>query len=361
DLQVTINDAQTVITLSASAEVDTSFMGLVGIDTITVSAHAEVTRAVSGLELVLVLDNTGFMSGTKLDNLKIAATDLVNIVFGTGDTPDDLYVGLVPFSQAVNIGTTHSAWMNTTYGGDFDWGPTSWMGCVDARSDGLDVTDDPPSSQLFKAYYWPDDDNNNWIRYGEYRTPLSTSRGPNKNCPQQVSPLTNTKQTMLDAIDDMQARGNTHIGLGAAWGWRMLSPRWRGLWGGEMDAKGLPLDYNARRMNKAAVIMTDGENTMSNGSHSAYWYLRDGRLGTTSSTDARTALDTRLERVCTSMKNKGIVVYTVAFGSPGTSIQNLMRSCASQADFYFDSPTNEELQAAFKTIGDSLSNLRLSR
>ena len=303
------------------------------------------------------------MAGTRLADLKTASSDLVNILHGEGSA-NNLYIGLVPFAQAVNIGSDKTSWVNA---GSFNWGPTSWMGCVDARHTGRDITDDPPSLQRFNKYYWPDDGNNDWIRTTTRRGVTTTTytinadRGPNLNCSQRLLEMTSDQQSVLDAIDDMTADGNTHINLGAVWAWRMLSPRWRGLWGGEMDTESLPLDYNTPKMNKAVVLMTDGANTMSNSSRSAYWYLSDGRLGTTSSSAAVTALNNKLTYVCNSMKANNIIVYTVAFGSPGSTIQNLLRNCATQPDFYFDSPTGEDLKAAFRTIGDSLSNLRVSR
>lgn len=128
-----------------------------------------------------------------------------------------------------------------------------------------------------------------------------------------------------------------------------------------MDSNSLPLDYNAPLMNKAVIIMTDGENTMSNSTRTAYWYLSNGRLGTTNQSAAVTALDSRLSQVCTAMKNNNIIVYTVAFNDPGTNVENLLRNCATQPEFYFDSPNGEELQQAFRMIGDSLSNLRVSK
>jgi hypothetical protein len=173
--------------------------------------------------------------------------------------------------------------------------------------------------------------------------------------------MTGSKTAILTAINNMQARGNTHVGLGLGWGWRMISPRWRGLWGGEMNTNNLPLDYNTPHMNKAVVLLTDGENTMSDPVFTAYGYLSDGRLGTTNSWQARTSLDQRMMSLCTAMKANNIYIYTIALGNPGTNIQDLMRSCASAENYYFNSPSADDLQAAFNAIGDSLSNLRVSQ
>ena len=44
-------------------------------------------------------------------------------------------------------------------------------------------------------------------------------------------------------------RGGTTGNLGLVWGWRTISPNWRGPWG---DAD-LPLDYKHRLMEKVVV------------------------------------------------------------------------------------------------------------
>jgi Flp pilus assembly protein TadG len=360
------NESKTQLDLHATATVPTVFMHIMGIDSITVTATSQVTRRSTGLELVLVMDTTGSMAGSKLTNMKNAAKNLVNILFGDEATKDDLWIGLVPFSQAVNIGNTQNTrdnWLNTAHFTGLHWGPTTWSGCVDARvATGRDVTDDPPSVERFRAYYWPDhNDYNNWrTGGGGYNTPLGPDRGPNKYCPQPIQTLTNTKATIIAGIDAMQARGNTHVNVGAVWGWRMLSPRWRGLWGGAMDANSLPLDYSTPFMNKAIVLLTDGENTMSNSVRSAYGYLSEGLLGTTNASTAESRLNTRLANVCTAIKARNIKIYTILFEETGSTIVNLMRNCASQPDFYFQS-NSANLNSAFHAIGDSLSNLRISR
>lgn len=372
NVSITTNNDKSVISLSATAVVPTVFMQLFGTNSVTVSASSEITRASSGLELVMVLDNTGSMAGPKLASLKTAASDLVGILYGDKTSADDLWIGLVPFAQSVNIGPSRSTW---TTPNNFNWGTTSWNGCVDAReTGGRDVTDDPPSIATFPQYYWPchtsynawygtNGSKNNCSTKGavKYISPLDENTGPNKYCSQELTAMTASKATILNAINNMAARGNTHINLGAVWGWRMLSPRWRGLWGGEMNAHSLPYNYNTPRVDKAAIIMTDGDNTMSDSSHSAYWYLSDNKLGTTNANTAEGKLDTRLSQVCTSMKSNNIIIYTISFGSVSSSIKTLLKNCATQSDYYFDSPNDATLQQAFHAIGDSLSNLRVSK
>ncbi|MDE2030161.1 MAG: pilus assembly protein, partial [Alphaproteobacteria bacterium] len=146
---VAANSTNTIFTLSATASMPTTFMAVAGVNQITVSATSQISRAVTGLELVMVLDNTGSMNNSagggvsKIQALRDAATTLVNTLFNGQSTSTNgkLWIGLVPFSQAVNIGTSHPTWLgnvNTSLN-------SNWNGCADARQDGEDVTDDPPS------------------------------------------------------------------------------------------------------------------------------------------------------------------------------------------------------------------------
>jgi Flp pilus assembly protein TadG len=298
-LAMAIND--NVITLSASAEVDTAFMRVVGYNEMSVGATSEVTRKLTGLEVVLVLDNTGSMgSGGKITALKSASKELVNILFGDQTNPDYLKIGLVPFSAAVNVGTQYlnSGWIDTTgassvNGLNFSNGRhamqifntltnKSWNGCVEARPMPMDVDDTPPSAgnpdTLWVPYFAPDEPDNGWdygysynnnylsdgttnsnlqirqARYQKYTNKSVWGDGPHYNCKiQPITPLTNDKQDILDAIDDMVATGNTNISFGMAWGWRVVSPT-------EPFTEGTA--YNDKKFRKAIILLTDGDNVI---------------------------------------------------------------------------------------------------
>ncbi len=359
-----------VITAWASVDVDTAFLGLIGIDHLTVSFESEVTRETTGVELVMALDNTGSMGGSKISELKTSARDLIEILFGDEETPDGVKVGLVPFAGSVNIGTAQTA-----YVGDPDvhnWGPnSSWWGCVEARTspqDTQDITvgiDD--AAEAWTPFYWATHQSrNNWCEtpwdtqcnqdwqftsYSSIDHSPPSGRGPNKYCPREVTPLTNNKQLLLNRIDQMWAQGYTHINIGAAWAWRLISPK-------------VPFDegvaYNHPDWQKAVVIMTDGANTTSNSVYTAYGYRGDGRLGTTSGWRASRELDRRLTAVCDNIKDEGVLVYTIVYDLNNSNIENLMRDCATQPEMFFEAG-EADLAAVFRTIGRQLSELRLSR
>lgn len=111
-LQFTFSTDGNTISIAARAVMPTVIMGLVGQNSVNVAVSTTAQRRVQGMELVLVLDVTGSMRTSpprNIDALRIAAEDLVNIVFGTDqsgnqlDTATNLFVGLVPYTATVNI------------------------------------------------------------------------------------------------------------------------------------------------------------------------------------------------------------------------------------------------------------------
>ncbi len=348
-ITVELMDNNNTMSLTANTTVPTTFMNIFGISSVNISASSEVKRKTSGLELVLVLDNTGSMSSA-IGNLKNAANTLVNLLFGGSAAEDKLWIGLVPFSMAVNIGTSHSTWMDAAYNTTLNWGSQTWKGCVESRFNGYDVTDDPPSASvtdtLFRQYY--------------YYPGSSYYTNHNTGCPQQIQTLTANQSLINSAINSMVATGNTVTPTGLVWGWRMLSPNWRGHWGGEMDANGLPLDYGTPHMNKAIVILSDGKNEY-NAYYGSYGRPSELRLGSSSLSVMNAALDTRLANLCTTIKDQDIYIYSIALGSLNTATKALLRNCATSPLHYFESPTSAQLQNVFGAIADSLSNLRVSR
>ena len=389
DFDVEVNEVGDELTLSATAQMQTRFMRLFGKDTVTVAARTVINRQTRGMELALVLDNTGSMvTDNKIGGLKSAAHELINILYGNNETARDLWVAVVPYIAAVNIGTANRPFLaagdrvNTNPGA---FSPDGWGGCVLARTTPRDLNDDPPSVAPFASYLYPDIANPNWSGWqndwGPGRTPLTRryvaysgsvgyweGYGPNVGCPAPITPLVRERSTIRAAIDAQMPwyRGGTIISEGLVWGWRVLSPRWRGLWSGS-DAS-LPLDYGTANTDKVIVLLTDGDNQMLVQTYnstriSPYTaYQSHTTLGVTTEAGAKTALDTKTTNICTAIKNRGILLYTISFGDvPSAGGQSLLRACATRPEFYFHSPNNASLRTAFRTIGGQLSNLRIAR
>jgi len=380
EMNIIFSEDNKLITLEAKASVSASFISLFGVNDVTVSASTEITRETRGMELVIVMDNTGSMRhGGKIGAAKDAAEALVENVYGDSDTTPNLWVGVVPYVAHVNVGSSHTNWLTDTWQDKItngDYNPTTWMGCISARSDDEDLTDTPPSEVRFTPWFWEDEEDgyrdNDWIDsdgdISIYEANSSSARGPNRGCGQKILPLVESKQTVLEAIDDMApwSFGGTASPVGLVWGWRVLSPRWQGLWGGDSPAN-LPLAHETPYMDKVLVVLTDGKNEFisrnsSHGGSDKTAYGTIAEWGFDSIYDARDELDDRFSEICTNIKTDEILIYAITFGNtPDSATRTAFENCASNPANYFHAPSNSELQDVFDAIGRQLSNLRLSK
>jgi Flp pilus assembly protein TadG len=366
------------ITLSTRATTPTRFMRVFGHETMTVSARAVIERETTGMELALVMDNTGSMWGSAFDAMQAAAFDLVDILYGSEETIENLWVSLVPYTATINIGSSRTGWVQTgdriftnmsSFRPDLTGG--GWKGCVMARGSGHDADDAPPSVAKFSSYFYPATSrtqDNNWPTIKPALSERNDGRGPNLGCGPAITPLTASKTEIDAAIGNMGAwhRGGTTGNLGLSWGWRTLSPQWRGLWGGSTPSD-MPLDYGTNFMEKVVVILTDGNNQFydhdsGSGTPGSDFtsYGRLDAMGVSNLGQGRAILDTRMAGTCAAMKAEGIRIYSIIFGaSPDSTAQTLFRNCATTPAMYYYAPNNAQLSAAFRAIGGQLANLRI--
>ena len=402
-----------VFDISATADVPTTLMRILGQTQLTIARRTEVQRLSSGLELALVMDNTGSMEGTKIAQMKSAARTLVDILFGDATELDNVWISLVPYTSTVNIGPADKSlgtWLRDparVAPGTGVYGVSAWKGCVDARTAPMpgsgvsgDESDEPPRAGApatqFQSFLYPRAIDNRYDKtdassIDERNSKGNDATGPNIGCGPAITPLTNQRDVAMAAIDEMLAwaRGGTTSNLGVVWGWRTISPRWRGLWPGlggawpgPHGAMDMPLDHGEPLMSKAVVLLTDGNNQFydwpgfyplpeyvgpptgngpSGSDHTAYGRLKDWQPGYTALQGQR-ALDAKLKRVCTAMRAEGIEVFTITFGDGlNAETQAVYKSCAGDPGRYYHAPSGAELAIAFRSIGQQLSNLRIVR
>lgn len=336
------------ILVSASASVDTSFMKVFGRDSVEVSAASTVHREVRGLEVVLVLDNTGSMYGSNIAALKTASESFVDILFEATSEPENIKIGLVPYSTSVNVGPYGlgedmngdyygDAFVNNPYG--YDYNPNSyyeWHGCVLAEDYPEDTRDD--FSGNWDMYRW---DVSGCPYYYYYCRPTNN---PNYICPDSpIVPMTSDQDELIDAIDDMSADGYTLGNYGMVWGWRTISPE-------APFTEGAA--YDDERWRKAVIMMTDGNNTM-HWAYTAYGKSWDNSI-------SPTTLNNRFADICENMKDEGIMIYTVTFTSGiSEGTKNYYRECATDETKYYDAPSQDDLVEVFENISRELSNLHI--
>jgi Flp pilus assembly protein TadG len=178
-------EANGIINVTGQVTVDNYLTSVVGMSTTALNASSQVKQASEGLEVVLVFDNTGSMGQqNRLNTLKIAAKDFVNILFGDRAEVPGLKIAVVPFSQFVNVGPDKAGefWIDT--GGlnpqsrvnflDPDWHNwkawqaindkqknLSWTGCVESRAGAMSIDDTKPDASngatLFPPAFAPDE------------------------------------------------------------------------------------------------------------------------------------------------------------------------------------------------------------
>ena len=347
-----------VVTATVSAVVPMSLMAMV-VPSITVTASSIVNKNTSGVELVLALDTTGSMAdNNKMTELKAAAHSMVSTIFNGQSSATAAFVGIVPFTDTVNIGSANTGFVSPAPS-TYDWGKDShgnalgWSGCVEAPASPYDQQDAyAVTGGKWAPYYWPSSSSNLWKTTKGNKTTYSitSTQGPNVGCVNApITPLTNQRAPLDAAIDALTPNGSTHINGGMAWAWYTISP----------DApftQATP--YNSTLFKKYVVLMTDGENTFQ--TFGAYANLSDGKLGTTNQTSAITQLNNRLKTVCDNMKALGITIFTVALEVTSQTSKDLLSYCATPPGRYFEAQSSD-LTAVFSTIGGQISKVRIAQ
>ncbi len=78
-------------------------------DEVQVGVESEVLRSSTNLEVALVLDITGSMAGSRIETLRDSATELVELVIQTQQTPYYSKAAIIPYSMGVNLGSMANA------------------------------------------------------------------------------------------------------------------------------------------------------------------------------------------------------------------------------------------------------------
>lgn len=304
------------VKVNATVSLPTSFMNIIGVSSIDVENRSAARLAESDIEVAMMLDLTGSMSGSKINDLKIAAKDLVDILLSGKKkaASNKIRIGLVPYSQGVNAGSYASIATN---------GASNK--CVTERTTGNQYND--------KSY------SKTPIGNGSYACPSS-----------KIFPLTDNSGDLKKQIDGFSTTGWTAGHTGISWAWYLLSPNWKDLWPAGSD----PASYKDKETVKIAILMTDGE------FNTAYDYNSGKNTYVESKGTAKSKSEQRAAKLCNKMKRKGITIYSVTFKLNSQSGKKLMENCASDTTKFYDADNGESLKTAFAKIAADISQLRLS-
>lgn len=212
--------------------------------------------------------------------------------------------------------------------------------CVSERVSSQQYTDASPASQRVGLNY-----------------PSSANECPGAS----IVPLTTDANYLNGRISNLQAAGSTAGQIGLAWGWYMLSPNWASLF----PASAQGASYSAPETLKIVVLMTDGafntgycngviSDDSDNGAGSASERINCDATNGDPFDQARS--------LCTAMKNRNIIIYTVGFGlASGSEAEEVMEDCATSSEHAYLTGDGNQLIAAFNAIAASITQLRITR
>jgi Flp pilus assembly protein TadG len=129
------SSSATKIQLTASGQITTQFMKIVGFPTMGFGANSTTTWGDVKMRVALALDNTGSMASnskmTALQNAVAGSSGLIDQLSALAKTQGDVYISVVPFAKVVNVGSSNygQSWI--------DW--TDWL--------------NPPTAQLNNGVY----------------------------------------------------------------------------------------------------------------------------------------------------------------------------------------------------------------
>jgi Flp pilus assembly protein TadG len=299
------------------AVVDTSLMGLAGIDTVNVNVGAEVSiKEKKTAEIALVLDYSWSMDAppesspggeAKYEAMQKAAIKLVDDLVAVDK--DKVKVGLVPFSHYVMVPLPAAFVKDASYTG-------TRLVCTQDRPNDANITDATPVTS---------DDDTKWGQ------PDIDTDG--RGCAEMVSnrlevkPLSTDFKAIKDQLKDMRPFHRTHVALGAEFGFHLLSPN-------------APFDngaeYDDSTVEKFLVILTDGRQTVGGFGPDGIRTWDQGRKN--------------LGSICKAAKDKGIRVITIAYDLRNQETRDSLANCASDAAKFFIADDNQQIAAAFDSI-----------
>lgn len=377
----------------------------------------------SHIEVAMMLDTTGSMSGSKMSDLKTAAKDLVDIVVWADQSQYTSRVALAPFSEYVNVSATYCKAVA---------GPN---GCTHTTTTEEEVEVQVPVEREVCTKtkgnngHGNDDDGNDSSNPGASNNGDGTDqdgrpgRG-NRTCTTETVMETRTETRTVTTTIDLTTFGDkftcikeratssryldTAPGTGNYYGWfgdgSSSSSR------NSSDASAIKNGTACKPGSTIVPLSSDKAILKSSIDAMPTTGTTAGHLGTTwawnmvspnwkdvwpSESEPKpysmtTELNERgkpklykiavlmtdgsynrqysgdsatsqARQICTEMKRAGVTVYTVGFRiSTNSSPDVTMQQCATSADHYYNAATGDALKQAFRDIALKIAELRIS-
>ena len=321
---IKINRSAGSVDIDVASNVKMTLTRLGGFNTIDIPVTSASVFKQKDIEVGMALDITGSMRNPddsnqpKIDGLKSAFEKFAKRLIPDQKNGDQkVRIALAPYSASINL-ASQAATASANRSKD---------NCVTESNAGA-ATDSV--AQFFVAQDGTKDTDS---------TEGFPRGGDAYGCPSTaITPLSDDRDSLIESVRRFTPGGWTAGHFGAQWAWNMISDKWS--WGSSQ-----PDSYDRvkeDKLLKAVVLMTDGIfNTAYHGKKSSEQAIE----------------------LCSAMKAKGVVVFTVAFDTRREPADiATLKACATPGSGYSVNASNaQELEAAFENFASKLTQLRISK
>ncbi len=404
----TINPIDSSAHPTLRATLPTGFLGIIGVNQLEVVAASKAALAsknihgTKNLELSLMLDVSGSMAGSKINDMKTASDDFLDIVLPDGISDDNRRVALVPFSDRVNVGAyvsaatglpaTRQVQTGTTQAYVFSNSSFSWRSVEDCGDRVQSITSFSNYTQAQAEAYCEANFQSRTRRGAlQYYTPARTTGNVPVYAQYNLRGCV-TERSGSEAYTDAAPGAGSYVGpyapgysmdtqyssSGSCTSYSSVAGQYREL----PVVKALTTDKAALKAHintfgtyagTAGHVATAWSAYMISPEWNGFWgadvhnvapygdpetikaavLMTDGEYN---SNVNWTSASAQALAICQEMKDKGIIVYTIGFDmstNPNDPARQMLQQCASPDKYYF--PYNgTQLRQAFQEIGNSL-------
>jgi len=356
-VEVTYTNGKQNIDATIKCAQETTLTELIGYHYLDFTVTSGSTYGIGNVDVAFVFDISGSMGTTKMNNLKDAAYDAVDVLLpkNSSEQLGKVRLGMTSYSTMADAGdyftkVTNENPTRTYY--DTDTGTEKvcvkynkkgkckkWSSSSGTVTVSKTVTNTCVKERLDKeAFTDADPGPFAWIEPAEAFYDSKYNSWSVESCnPIPPLPLTDDRTDLNQYIKDLKASGSTAGHIGIAWGWYLLAPDWKSVW----PSASKPLGYKDPDSAKAMIVMTDGEFNA--------WYNDDEGDGN--------SFD-QAKLLCDNIKKEGVRIYTVAFQAPKSG-KEVLEYCASGTEYAFTPDSADELKDAYTKIAQSISDLRI--
>jgi Flp pilus assembly protein TadG len=346
------------LAVKGSADVPTTFLGIIGYRNITVDGASTVKWGSTRLRVALVLDNTGSMADDgKITALKTATKNLLNQLKSAAGSDGDVYVSIIPFSKDVSVDPNSNYNGNWIDWNDWDAANGNWQESTTCNGRSARGRSGCTTTQT-----WVPDNHNTWNgcitdrdqNYDQTVTPANPADAnlpasatstlypaeQYSSCPLHAMGLSYDWTTMNSLVDQMYPNGNTNQPIGLVWGWLSL------VGGGPLSAPPLDSNYQYQQI---IILLSDGLNT------------QDRWSSNQSQVDNRMYQPGNGSGTCANIKATGVTIYSIQVNTGGDPKSTLLQNCASGSDKFWMLTSASQILTTFNTIGTNLTKLRVAK